>query len=63
MDAFEQRWVFMIEITDNESLANLCGEMADQPYVTLDTEFIRERTYYPVLALVQVSCAVNNWLS
>ena len=47
----------MIEIQDNQALLELCHEIQGQAYITFDTEFIRERTYYPVLALVQVSWA------
>ena len=35
----------------------LKGRLADDPRLALDTEFIRERTYEPVLELVQVSTA------
>ena len=45
----------MIDIKDNPSLRAMCEDMAAQPFVVMDTEFIRERTYYPVLALVQVA--------
>lgn len=45
----------MIDIQDNETLAAFCEEASKQEFITFDTEFIRERTYYPVLALVQVS--------
>lgn len=45
----------MIEIQDNQALAELCQCAGEQEFITLDTEFIRERTYYPILALVQMS--------
>lgn len=45
----------MIDIRDNDALAELCERMREQSAIALDTEFIRERTYYPVLALVQVA--------
>ncbi len=45
----------MIDIQSNAELADFCSEMDGQPYITIDTEFIRERTFYPILALVQVS--------
>ncbi|HEV3226462.1 MAG TPA: hypothetical protein VGZ52_06500, partial [Acidimicrobiales bacterium] len=34
---------------------NLLGVLIDQPVVALDTEFHRERTYHPHLALVQLA--------
>lgn len=45
----------MIEIQNDAQLAELCRAVQDQPFFTFDTEFIRERTYFPILALVQVS--------
>jgi ribonuclease D len=36
-------------------LDDLIGELATEPRYALDTEFHRERTYYPKLALVQVA--------
>jgi len=42
-------------IDDAAELAHRLQEWRGQPRVGLDTEFIRERTYYPQLALVQLS--------
>ncbi len=42
-------------ITDTETLAALCVRLADSKYVTVDTEFIREKTYWPRLCLIQVA--------
>ncbi|MFN3527473.1 MAG: ribonuclease D, partial [Paracoccus sp. (in: a-proteobacteria)] len=42
-------------ITTTEALAALCDEAAHEPYVTLDTEFLRERTDYAKLCLVQMA--------
>ena len=42
-------------ITDSAELADFCRELASAPYLAVDTEFLRERTYYAQLCLVQVA--------
>jgi len=42
-------------ITKTDELAELCRAYASASYVTVDTEFMRERTYWPVLCLVQLA--------
>jgi ribonuclease D len=42
-------------IKDTASLAAFCRSCAEVPYVTVDTEFLRERTYYAQLCLVQLA--------
>ncbi len=41
-------------ITTNEALAELCQTARQFPALALDTEFVRTRTYYPRLGLIQL---------
>jgi ribonuclease D len=42
-------------ITTTEQLDGLCQRMRGETFVTVDTEFMRERTYWPELCLVQIA--------
>jgi ribonuclease D len=41
-------------ITDTDSLQALCERLAHSPFVAVDTEFMRENTYWPDLCLIQI---------
>lgn len=47
----------MEPIADSPSLAALCDRLRQSAFITVDTEFVREKTYYPQLCLVQVAGA------
>ena len=42
-------------VTDNEALESFCAELAKGPYVALDTEFMRDQTYWSKLCLIQAA--------
>lgn len=44
-------------ISETVALEALCGRLAQEVFVTVDTEFMRERTYFPELCLVQIAGA------
>jgi ribonuclease D len=45
----------MQPITTTEELAETCARLARHPFVTVDTEFLRESTYYPKLCVAQMA--------
>jgi ribonuclease D len=42
-------------ITTTSQLSDLCGRLGQHSYVTIDTEFIREQTFWPRLCVVQLA--------
>lgn len=42
-------------VETNEALAAFLAELSSAPYLALDTEFLRDQTYYPKLCLIQVA--------
>src|SRR5215475_7573417 len=42
-------------VTETADLASLCRDLAAQPFVAVDTEFMRETTYWPKLCLIQAA--------
>jgi len=47
----------MTPITTNAELESFCARIKSAPFITVDTEFMRETTYLPKLCLVQVASA------
>src|ERR1700746_3236167 len=44
-------------ITTTRDLADACGRLSRHPHITVDTEFLRETTYYPLLCVAQMASA------
>ena len=44
-------------ITTTQDLADACDRLARHPHITVDTEFLRETTYYPLLCVAQLASA------
>ncbi len=42
-------------ISTTEELAAFCDEMRGEEFVTVDTEFMREKTFWPILCLIQMA--------
>jgi ribonuclease D len=42
-------------IADTQELAAVCGRLATHPFVTVDTEFLRETTFWPKVCVIQLA--------
>ncbi|HWF96964.1 MAG TPA: ribonuclease D [Xanthobacteraceae bacterium] len=49
----------MQPITTTKKLAEACARLAKYPFVTVDTEFQRETTYYPKLCIAQIASSAE----
>jgi len=49
-------------ITTTDALAAACSRLSQHPFVTVDTEFLRETTYYPKLCLIQMASTEDAFL-
>ena len=50
----------IITLTTTDALAAFCARARAYPYITIDTEFLRERTYYSQLCLVQLAIPADG---
>ncbi len=48
-------------LTDPDRIANFCNRLRDETYITVDTEFVPERTYWPQLCLIQIAGRNEAW--
>ncbi|WP_031432678.1 ribonuclease D [Methylomarinum vadi] len=48
-------------INTTEKLDALCRQIAKEPWIAMDTEFLREKTYYPQFCLLQI--ATPDWVA
>ncbi|HEY0598772.1 ribonuclease D [Brevundimonas sp.] len=49
----------MTPITTTDALREFCARLATAPFITVDTEFMRETTYWPRLCLIQAASATD----
>ena len=49
-------------VQDNKSLKSLCNNLKKQKIIYLDTEFLRDRTYWPLLCTVQIRTQRKSYL-
>jgi len=49
-------------ITDTKTLSDACAKCAEHSFCTVDTEFLRESTFWPILCLVQIASPEDEWI-
>ena len=50
----------MTLITDSQSVKDICLHLVHEPFICIDTEFMREGSYWPRLCLIQLSDSKSN---
>ncbi|MEQ1528722.1 MAG: ribonuclease D, partial [Methylococcales bacterium] len=48
-------------VNTDQQLDALCLQISKEPWLALDTEFLREKTYYPKFCLLQI--ATPEWVA
>jgi ribonuclease D len=51
----------MTVIAENGALKAFCDRIADADFITVDTEFLRDKTYWPILCLIQIGGPDEAW--
>ena len=49
-------------VSDTQSLKTVCESCTNHPFCTVDTEFLRETTFWPILCLVQIASPDDAWI-
>lgn len=57
-----QKFSKPVMIIDNRSLQQMVASLLSEAFVTMDTEFVREKTYWPELCLIQIAGKGNVYL-
>lgn len=52
----------VVWIRDNKTLIDYCHDWQQLPFITLDTEFFRETTFYPIAGLIQLTDGKTPYL-
>lgn len=47
-------------LTNSREIYNLCNKLKNEKFICIDTEFIREKYYYPKLCLIQIGDSKGN---
>ena len=51
-----------IMVTDETQLKECCANLSNSPFLAIDTEFLREKTYFSILALIQVANESDTYI-